>query len=89
MIVYNSADFENKALSVLSTLRNAGINSEIWLDPTTKLEKQLKYADLKGISYMVIVGILENEPENQVVLKNLHQRTQETVEVSGIVGKLK
>lgn len=89
MVVFNSANFETKALSILSQLRNAGINAEIWLDPNTKLEKQLKYADLKGIAFMVIAGLLENEPESQVILKNLNQRSQETVEISQLVEKLK
>lgn len=89
LVALNSLQSQAKGLNILATLRNAGINSEIWLDPNTKMEKQLKYTDLKGIRFAIIVGFLENESPTQVILKDLHNRTQETVEISQLVEKIK
>ena len=44
------------------------------------LEKQLKYADVKGISYVAILGPKEIE-SNQVTIKNLATKDQQTVAV--------
>jgi histidyl-tRNA synthetase len=63
---------------VADRLRPAGINSELWLDPESKLDKQLKYADQKQIPYVIIIGDSEAK-ENKVTLKNLKNRTQETL----------
>jgi histidyl-tRNA synthetase len=57
------------------------------LDPKAKLEKQLKYADNKGISYAIIVGPEEAQSE-QVVLKNLSKRTQEKISLIDLLTKL-
>lgn len=89
LVSLNSPTVQTKALSILASLRNAGINAEIWLDPTTKLEKQLKYTDMKGIKFAVIVGLLENEPADQVILKDLQARTQDTVNISDLVNKIR
>lgn len=88
LVVFNSP-FENKALEVLSALRENNVNTEIWLDPATKLEKQLKYTDTKGIRFAVIVGLVETEAADEVILKDLHLRTQETVRVAELVEKIK
>lgn len=89
LVTFNSPAFQDKALTILTNLRSAGINSEIWLDPNIKLEKQLKYADIKGIQFAVIAGLLENEKPDQVILKDLHLRTQETINISELVDKIK
>ncbi|MBI2620906.1 histidine--tRNA ligase, partial [candidate division WWE3 bacterium] len=51
---YAKASFE-----AASALRKNGKNVELWTEPNTKLDKQLKYADKKGIPFVVIIG--ENE----------------------------
>ena len=88
MITFNSPTFEAKALSILAQLRKAEINTEIWLDPNTKLEKQLKYTDTKGIRFAVIIGLVETEPADEVILKDLQSRTQETVKISDLIEKI-
>lgn len=84
MVAFNSPASGTKALRILSQLRQAGINSEIWLDPEVKMEKQLKFADLKGIRFVVIAGLQENEPEDEAILKDLQIRTQATVKIPEI-----
>lgn len=88
LVAFNSPTLQSKALKILSDLRNAGINSEIWLNPDTRLEKQLKFADVKGIRFVVIVGLAENEQDDEVILKDLHSRTQDTVKISEISKKV-
>lgn len=66
------------ALTVFSLLQAQGVEAEIYLDPNAKLDKQLKYADRKGISYAVILGPQEIK-EKKVILKDLKNRTQQSV----------
>ena len=74
-------------LPVLKTLRNAGINSEIYPE-AAKMKKQMTYADKKSIPYVALVG--ENEINNNVVtLKNMLTGEQESVAISNLVDKLK
>ncbi|MDP3758759.1 MAG: His/Gly/Thr/Pro-type tRNA ligase C-terminal domain-containing protein, partial [Candidatus Daviesbacteria bacterium] len=70
-----------------SRLRSVNINTEHWLDPEAKLDKQLKYADQKGIPYVVIIGPNEAR-ENKVALKNLKDKTQETLSLDELASKL-
>jgi len=57
------------SLKLASQLRKNQINSEIYPE-ITKLDKQLKYADKKGIPYVVIIGPDEIK-KNVVKLKNM------------------
>lgn len=89
LVTLNTGKVQAKALKILAGLRDGGINSEIWLDPATKLEKQLKYADVKGIKFAVIVGLMDNENPDQVLLKDLEAHTQETVKISELLERVK
>lgn len=73
-------ELEIKSLEISSILRSRGISTELWLDPDSKIEKQLKYADAKGIPYVVIVGP-DEAAKNTVTLKNLKTREQKTVAI--------
>ena len=75
------------ALSLTSKLRDNGINAEVSLDPTAKLDKQLKYSDRKTIPYALIVGP-EEQSKGVVQLKNLKERTQEVLTVENLIKKL-
>lgn len=59
----------------LKTLRENGINCEIYPEPA-KMKKQMSYADNKNIPFVAIVG--ENEmTENKVMLKNMKTGEQQ------------
>ncbi len=75
--IFNQDLLEN-SLEVTSTLRQKEINTEIYLDPTAKLDKQLKYADQKGIPFVVIIGP-DEAAKNLVTIKNLMTKSQQTV----------
>lgn len=89
LVATGSANFLPKALNVLASLRHSGLNAEIWLDSSTKLEKQLKYTDVKGVRFAVIVGMLETEAADEVILKDLHSRSQESVKITELIEKIK
>ena len=67
------------------TLRKQGINVDLYADPNDKLDKQLKYADKKGIPFVAIIG--PDEAKNgTVTLKNLQTKKQETVSFKDVIA---
>lgn len=66
------------SMSVTDSLRKEGVATEIYLEPENSLEKQLKYADKKRVSYSVIIG--ENEmKEKSATVKNMITGDQKRV----------
>ena len=57
--------------------REAGISCEMFPE-TTKIDKQLKYADKKNIRFAVIIGSKETE-EGIAVVKNMRTGAQENI----------
>jgi histidyl-tRNA synthetase len=53
-----------------------------------KLDKQLKFADRSGFRYVVILGP-DEEAKGQVTLKDLKNRSQETIDQSELVARIK
>ena len=83
-----SPELTSKSIEVGTDLRSNEINTEVWLDPSSKLDKQLKYADQKNIPFVIILGPEEME-KDVVVLKNFKDNTQETLPISEVISKLK
>lgn len=74
------------AATIASTLRNAGVQAELY-PAVDKLDKQLKYADRKGIPYAVIQG--PDEKKDAVVqLKDLHKKKQESLSLDDVIQTL-
>ncbi len=88
LVTVFSSQYLSGSLKVVSTLRNAGINAEIYLDEKTGLEKQLKYADKKNISYVVIIGPKEKE-KNTAILRNMQTKQQEEVAQKELIKKFR
>lgn len=82
-----STDLMDKSSEIASQLRSNNINTELWLEPGTRLEKQLKYADLKGIPYAAIIGP-EEAAKNLITLKSLKSQIQETLSLDEAVSRL-
>ena len=79
LITIFSEKQKGKSLEICSILRTNNINTEIYLGKIKEknpLEKQLKYADQKGIPLCVIIGPEEIE-KNIITLKNLQTRQQQ------------
>jgi len=77
---------QQMSLTIASKLRNAGIATEIFPD-VDKLDKQLKYADKKGIPYVLIQGP-EEVKRGVVKLKNMATKEQEELTLDAVIEKL-
>lgn len=69
LVTIFSPELLNESLNLCNKLRNANINCELYPEPV-KLDKQLKYANAKGIPYIVILGP-EEIASKTVKLKNM------------------
>lgn len=83
-----SQNLFDKSLEISLLLRKNNINTELYLEDSAKLDKQLRYADKKGIPYVVIVGP-EEVKENKVVLKNLKTKEQTKVSMENLISLVK
>lgn len=87
LVTIFSKDLQESAILISKKLREANINTELYPDPSTKLDKQLKYTDKKSIPYVVIQGPDEAK-RNVVKFKNMKTKEQEELSVGQIVDKL-
>ena len=60
---------------IINELRENNINSEIYLDSTKNLKKQLTYADKKGCSLAIICGQEEIE-QGRITIKKLKSKKE-------------
>lgn len=77
LVTVFSKEYLNNSLEIVSSLRNKGINSEIYLNED-KLDKQFKYADKKGIRWVIIIGP-DEEKSGTVTVKDMEKGSQETI----------
>lgn len=80
----NDNDVLPTALKITTALREAGVNTEIFLDSKKDLDKQLKYADKKGIRFVIIIGE-EEIKKNTLKLKDLKTGDQEEKDLNTIL----
>jgi histidyl-tRNA synthetase len=66
------------SISLTDELRDQGINAETYLNPSAKLDQQIKYADRKGIPFVVILGPKELD-SGTVTVKDMKTGKQKTV----------
>lgn len=78
LVTIFSPELQEESLKFSLKLRKEGVNCELYPDPKAKLEKQLKYADKKGIPYAVILGP-EEVATDTVTVKNLSTQTQKKI----------
>ena len=75
------------ALPILQQVREAGIRAEIYPD-STKMKKQMSYANSKAIAFVAIIG--ENEmKESKVTLKNMATGEQSLVSPEELIATVK
>lgn len=87
LVTVFSMELGENSIKVVNKLRNENINAELWLEADTKLDKQLKYADLKSIPYVVIIGP-DEASKNKITIKDLRSKTQEVLSLDEAVTKL-
>jgi len=72
-------------------LRENGINSELYLDSSKNLKKQLAYADKRNLPLAIICGETEFQ-ENEVTLKNLRsskgKENQITISKDNLINEI-
>lgn len=76
------------SLKATQQLRENGVSTELYTDTSAKLNRQLKYANKKGISYVIIIGP-EERNQNKVLLKNMRSGKQESLTIDALISKLK
>ena len=87
MLVNFGGENETYALQLLTQLRHAGIAAEIYPD-AAKFDKQMKYANKRGIAYVLLPGD-EERTKGMVSVKNFVTGEQKMVSVSDVVNTLK
>lgn len=85
--VFNKKLAETSA-KVVEILRRNEISAEIFPEEDAKLEKQIKYADKKGIRWFVVIGPDEKETE-KAILKDLKTGKQEDIDIENLIKKIK
>jgi len=74
-------------LPIVSQLRKAGINTELYPDQS-KMKKQLSYANSKAIPYVVLIG--ENEMNTgKLTVKNMTTGEQFETDTEHLIEKIK
>tara|TARA_R110002072_G_scaffold193809_3_gene350970 strand:- start:616 stop:1992 length:1377 start_codon:yes stop_codon:yes gene_type:complete len=75
------------AMQAISKLRRNGIAAELYPD-TSKMGKQMTYADKREIPFVVLAGGNEMQAHTYT-LKNMKSGEQETVDLDGLIVRLK
>jgi histidyl-tRNA synthetase len=78
LVTVFSEDLEPDSASLALALRNSGLRVELNLNPSQRLDRQLKYADRKGIPYVAILGP-DDLANTSVVVKSMIDGTQSTL----------
>ncbi len=74
-------------MGVVKEMRNAGISSELY-PKSAKMNKQMKYANDRGVKFVALVG--KNEMEQGVLrIKNMDTGEQEDIKPDALVNHLK
>jgi histidyl-tRNA synthetase len=87
LLFVNFGDVEAAyCLPLLAKVRQAGISAEIYPD-SSKMKKQLGYANSKGIPFAAIVGESEMN-EGKLNLKNMISGEQKTVTIDELIARI-
>jgi len=76
------------SLQLASELRRTGVRTEVFMDVGTSLGKQFRYADRKGVPYVLILGP-DEVAAGAVAVKDMHTGEQRSVPRGEVVGWLK
>ncbi len=87
LVTVFSPELLNKSLTIASSLRENGVNTDVFSHPPYKIDKQLKYADRNNIPYVIIVGP-EEAARGYLKLKNLHTGKQSEITQESLLKSL-
>ncbi|MCB0697275.1 MAG: histidine--tRNA ligase [Chitinophagaceae bacterium] len=86
MLVNFGGENESYALSVLKQLRDAGISAELYPD-AAKFDKQMKYANKRGMKYVIIPGD-DERIASKVSLKDFVSGEQQLLSIAETLERL-
>jgi len=79
VLVISMVEDMSKSLEIATKLRNAGIETEVYLEDK-KIKAKFKYADRLQIPYVIVIG--EDEISNETLtLKNMATGEQQTLKL--------
>ncbi len=78
LVTLFSPELADESIALAYELRAQGVPTELFLDENTKMDRQLKYADQKNISYVVTIGPDEKK-DDKISLKNMATKEQKQV----------
>lgn len=87
LVTIFAPEFLTNSIEISYILRANNIPTELYLEPETKMERQLKYADQKGIPFAVIIGP-EEVKDSKVTLRNLKKREQKRISVQELAKEI-
>ena len=91
LICILDSKYLQKYYETLNYLRENGINSELYLDSSKNLKKQLAYADKRNLPLAIICGETEFK-ENKVTIKNLRsskgKENQITISKDNLINEI-
>ena len=76
-----------KSLELANLLRKNNISTMLYPDSNARFQKQLKYANKKGIPIVLILGPEEIE-KNEITVKWMQEKRQETIKQEELVKKI-
>lgn len=85
LVIIFSPELRDKSIELSTRLRQAGVGVELYPDDRTKLEKQLKYANAKGIPYVAILGP-EEIASKTVKLKDMKTGEQKCLPDTALIS---
>lgn len=87
LVTIFSPELRNDSLKIVNILRKEGIRTEIYLDANKKLDAQLKYANAKGIPFVIIMGP-DEAAKGVVKVKDMVNREEREVAVEELTTLL-
>ena len=73
-------------MNILKELRESDISSELYPD-SSKMKKQMNYADKKGIEFVIMIG--ENEMKSgKISVKQMSTGNQKEITISEFIKEL-
>jgi len=86
--VWPEVGFFGMSANIASLIRDTGYSAQVWLDESTNLDKQLKYAVKSNIANVVLIGPTEIE-NNTVTVKELLTSNQKTLPLAEFLQSIK
>lgn len=87
LIVHYDEKAFNYSLPILQKIRNANIASELYPN-VVKMQKQMKYANDKGIPYVIVIGD-EEMSSGLLTFKNMQSGEQQKLSIDQIIEEIK